>query len=124
MKKIVLTLGVVVALGGLSGVAVAKPINAAVVHDRNGIGCLVRSVNVTKAYQFDPGCESMLVVKRDRDRNVTSYRYHDRGQLQTGQDVPNRAVRISITGRNYGLACEGREIISPDGGYSSNFLCR
>lgn len=123
MKKIVLTLGVVVALGGLSGVAVAKPINAAVVDDRNGMGCLVRSV-VTKAYQLDLGCESMLVVKRDRDRNVTSYRYRDRGQLQPGQDAPNRAVRISLTGYTYGLACEGREIISPDGGYSSNFLCR
>ena len=123
----VLTAGAAVfAVGVFSTASIAKPMNAAEVEtpkDREGFGCIVRASELDP-YQFDADCRSQLVVKRDKDGNLVSVRYHDNGELQPGQVAPDRAVRIDVTDILGGLPCTGREVISASGRYSSNLHCK
>jgi hypothetical protein len=94
-----------------------KPLNAAVTD--SGTVCIVRSGELDP-YKLDVNCEWHTVTKSDKDGNLVSFRYQDKGDLQPGQTAPDRAVRIPITS---GANCTGTEVISPSGHYSSNLTC-
>lgn len=98
-----------------------KPVNAATTD--SGTLCIVHEADGAP-YAVDPDCSWHTVVKRDRDGNLQSYRYQDKGSLQAGQVAPDRAVRIPLTDTLGSLTCTGTEVVTPSGNYSSDIKCK
>lgn len=96
-----------------------KPINAAM--PESGDGCLVSEVGGGNLADYlpDPSCKFHIVRKRDKDGNLKSIQYQDKGNLQDGQTAPDKAVNTSWEEGN----CKFTETITPKGGYSSNAHC-
>ena len=76
------------ALIGTASAKDEKPINAA--ETASGTGCLVRDANGD--YHVDPDCKWKTVVKRDKDGNLVSYKYQDKGTLPDGAPAPSSAM--------------------------------
>lgn len=108
---------------------VAAPLNAAPDKPENaadpdkGTSCWVRG-SESQAYVTDPTCDFHLVAKADKDGNRTFLRYQDKGNLQSGQAAPDKALKIDISATIGGQSCSGTEVISPSGNYSSDLTCR
>lgn len=97
----------------------AKPVQAAITD--SGSGCAVGDAN--EYYVIDGACAFHTVSKVDADGNLLSFTYQDKGQLQTGQVAPKRAIRRDVSLPYGGFACTGDEVVTPSGQYSSNLRC-
>ncbi|HXI87451.1 MAG TPA: hypothetical protein VNH64_08330 [Parvularculaceae bacterium] len=118
------SLGALAAVAGLAAAGAeaknSNPINAAMTD--SGDGCLVSNIGGGNLadYKADASCKYHVVKKKDKDGNVKSIEYQDKGQLQDGQTAPDKAVNTSWTEGN----CDFSETITPNGGYSSNAHCK
>ena len=97
----------------------AKPVQAAVTESGNS--CYVGDAN--EVYAVDGACDFHTVSKVDADGILLSFTYQDKGQLQTGQVAPKRAIRRDVSVTYGGLPCTGEEVVTPSGQYSSNLRC-
>jgi len=104
-----------------------KPMNAAATD--SGLSCWVHAAEGA-GYLTDPDCSWHNVTKSDKEGNVISFRYQDKGTLREGQAAPDSTVRIPISasGAAFGYpglaACTGTEVVTPSGNYSSNLTCK
>ncbi|MES2002144.1 MAG: hypothetical protein V4444_07545 [Pseudomonadota bacterium] len=97
----------------------AKPVQAAM--PESGSGCYVGDAN--ELYFYDIACAYHAVSKVDANGHLLSFTYQDKGQLQTGQVAPKRAIHRDVILTLDGLACSGDEVVTPSGQYSSNLRC-
>ncbi|MEQ8936270.1 MAG: hypothetical protein RIE56_10820 [Amphiplicatus sp.] len=112
-----LALASVVALAcGVASAKPEKPENAA--ETSSGEGCLVR--DGAGAYHFDAACKWHLVVKRDKDGNLVSFSYQDKGTLPADAPHPDKASKNSGPWPTCGA--DINEVTTPSGQYSSD--CR
>ncbi|MEE2692467.1 MAG: hypothetical protein VX640_13095 [Pseudomonadota bacterium] len=93
-----------------------KPENAA--QTSSGSGCLVR--DAVGAYHYDADCQWHLVVKRDKDGNLVSFSYQDKGKLPEDAPHPDKAMKNS--GPWPACGADINEVTTPSGQYSSD--CR
>ena len=93
-----------------------KPENAA--QTSSGSGCLVRDAD--GAYHYDADCKWHLVVKRDKDGNLKSFSYQDKGTLPEDAPHPDRAINVSSPWA--GCGADINETTTPSGEYRSD--CR
>lgn len=99
-----------------------KPINAATTD--SGMLCIVHEAEGAP-YLVDSACSWHTVTKLDKDGNLQSFTYQDKGTLQEGQVAPDAAVKIAIEGMTVsGLPCTGTEVVTPSGQYSSDLKCK
>lgn len=119
MKKLGLTT-LALAMAATSMPAHAAPENKApnAAYPTKGTGCLVRG-GQDQPYTTDPDCNFHWVRKYDKDGNLVSYKYQDKGTVQPGQSTPDRPVRTDLSAGN----CTGTEIVTPSGQYTSNYMC-
>lgn len=98
-----------------------NPVNAA--NTSSDSGCFVRG-GESDPYQYDPTCTSHIVEKLNKDGSLAWWRYQDKGTLQSGNVAPETAVQIDIQLEMFGGTCFGKEVITPDGHYSSDMVCK
>lgn len=102
---------------GMTGAAwakPAKPLNAATTE--SGTGCLVRDADGN--YHADADCAWHVVVKRDKDGNLLSFKYQDKGSLPEGAPRPSSALKVETV--YPGCPAGANEITLPSGEYSSD----
>ena len=89
----------------------------------SGSGCYVQGGDGD--YQFDAACSYHRVVNRDSSGVLQSFRYHDHGQVQPGQPLPDHTVINDVVQHLSGFSadCTGREVITPSGEYMSDLTC-
>jgi hypothetical protein len=108
-----------IAAGALApSAAFAKADNAAVAE--SGKGCLVADAN--GAYSLDANCDYHVVTRNDRNGALVLVSYRDHGTLPEGAPRPTSAVRRAVTSMVGGQTCEGNEVTTPSGEYTSD--CR
>ena len=90
-----------------------KPMNAATTG--SGTGCLVRDADGN--YHVDEDCTWHAVVKRDKDGNIVSYKYQDKGNLPEDAPHPDKAMKWDDTP---GCPGETKETTAPSGSYTSD----
>ena len=123
-RPFIVTATMVAFFTALSGNVAAKPdmpLNAATVEtkcDRETIGCAVCEVE-DGYYLVDLTCKSFLLIKRDRDGNSVSMRYHDEREIQADQEAPSRTLILPFSLDS----CEDTELITKSGRYRSSISC-
>jgi hypothetical protein len=108
-------LSLLVAVAIVPSAAFAKADNAAVT-DR-GKGCLVADAN--GAYTVDANCDYHIVT-RNQGGTLVLVSYHDQGTLPEGAPRPSSARRAPVSATVGGETCEGQEVTTPSGRYSSD----
>lgn len=125
MKRVSLTIKILVVLGIVScfiGVNSASATRA--VTDR-GQGCFVRVGTGPDDYAFDDTCTASDVIKFDDEENFEFYVYQDHGQLPEGTWRPSQVYRATFEmcfRFGFGVVCgTAKETITPSGEYKSSF---
>jgi len=105
--------------GATSNKVTASPLSD--VTTDSGTGCYVPDGN--DGYAFDSSCSWHVVIKRDKDANITEYRYQDHGTMPEGAPRPSRTISetypLVLNPLGLGLATE---ITTPSGEYKSSFV--
>lgn len=121
MRKIAYSIAtatlVITAMG--ANAAPNQPIHSAKTF--SGTGCGV--TDGTTGAQ-DPDCQWHIMFKPTKEFEPQVFIYQDKGNLQPGQTAPDTTIVLSNTWSDAIGTCQGREVITPSGEYSSYQICR
>lgn len=114
LLKLAIAGAATIAFASVASAKPDKPLNAATTD--SGTGCFV--LDGAGNYHVDTECEWHTVQKTDKDGNLVSFKYQDKGTVPEGAPLPGKAQKVDTDFA--GCSEKLKEVTTPSGQYSSD----